>query len=314
MKENNRSNNILRFLFLLLLILLTIVSANAQFTSTTERTIKGTVYKSLRIKSRLLGEDLKYSVYLPPEYPDGNKRFPVLYLLHGFDGDETSWIKMGHIQKSADSMILHRIIRPIIIVMPAGQNSYFINDYKNQFPYEDFFIKEFIPYIDSVYRTLSEKKFRGIAGLSMGGYGAIILPLKHPDTFGYSIALSAAIRTDATFEQLSPEKYKINFSHLYGTSPKSSGRITNHWKENSPFYLVNEQTAYEYDNIKWYIDCGMQDFLLPGNEAFHQLLLKLEIPHEYHMRIGTHNWNYWNMEIPYGLKFFSSHLPMPEKH
>ncbi len=306
MKRNLSTTFALQYCFLTLLILFRVNTGNAQVLSNQDK--KGTVYESLQIKSKLLGEDLKYSVYLPPDYQKSDIRFPVLYLLNGFGGDETSWIRMAHIQMLADSLINYHIIRPMILVMPDGQNSYFINDYKNAFPYEDFFIKEFIPFIDSLYRTLPEKNSRGIAGLSMGGYGAIILAVKHPDIFGYSIALSAALRTNETFENLSPDRYKNNFSRLFGDSLTGSERITRHWKENSPFYLVNAKTAEVLKNVQWYIDCGMHDPLLSGNETFHQLLLNLNIPHEYHMRIGNHNWNYWRREIPDGLIFFSENL------
>ncbi len=241
-----------------------------------------------------------------------NIRFFIFYTDYG--GNETSWVRDSHIQLLMDSLISNKIIRPFILVMPNGQNSYFINNYNNSFPYEDFFINELVPFIDSTYRTLPERNFRGIAGLSMGGYGAIILPVKHPDIFGYSVALSAALRTDETFIKVSKKKYSINFAKLYGDSLNGQQRITRHWKENSPFYLVNKQTANDLKKIQWYINCGMQDFLLPGNESFHRLLLDLNIPHEYHMCIGIHNLHYWDMEIPYGLEFFSSHLPMPDMH
>lgn len=312
MKKVNSRAFFLQCYFLIQLLLFQFNPGNAQ-TTTYHDYLKGTVYESLGIESKLLGEYVKYSVYLPPEYNSTNEKYPVLYLLHGFNGNETSWVRDSHIQLLMDSLISNKIIRPFILVMPNGQNSYFINNYNNSFPYEDFFINELVPFIDSTYRTLPERNFRGTAGLSMGGYGAIILPVKHPDIFGYSVALSAALRTDETFIKVSKKKYSINFAKLYGDSLNEQQRITRHWKENSPFYLVNKQTANDLKKIQWYINCGMQDFLLPGNESFHWLLLDLNIPHEYHMCIGTHNLHYWDMEIPYGLEFFSSHLPIPDK-
>jgi S-formylglutathione hydrolase FrmB len=265
--------------------------------------IKGTVYKSLDFNSKIVDNKLKYSVYLPPYYHTSNDSFPVLYLLHGYGGNETSWIDRCNIHRIIDSLILIREIPPMIIVMPDGKNSYYINDYQHKFPYENIFIGELIPYIDSTYKSLPFKKFRYIAGLSMGGYGAVVLSIKHHDVFGICIALSAALRTDEMIINEDSSKYSNKFSDLFGGELQGSARVNEYWRSYSPFYLLNDSISGKLKNTYWYINCGMNDFLIQGNESLHAAFLKLEILHEYHVRVGSHNWEYWKTGIIEGIKF-----------
>jgi enterochelin esterase-like enzyme len=273
--------------------------------------IRGTVYKSLEVYSNILNDKLNYSVYLPPYYHTSADSFPVLYLLHGFMGDETSWIDRTKIHIIIDSLISREEIPPLIVVMPDARNSYYINDYQLQFPYEDIFINEFIPFIDSTYKTLPYPGYRIIAGLSMGGFGAVINCIKHADVFGSCIALSAAVRTDEMTVNMKPEEYSSKFSHIYGSNLEGNDRITEHWVNNSPFYLINDSIADRLKSIDWYFDCGMNDFLINGNEILHQIFLKYNIPHEYHVRIGSHNWDYWHTGIIEGIRFAGQRLKEP---
>lgn len=295
----------IHYIFLSTLVISWLINPQLNGQSFTElnREIKGTVYKSLDFDSELVNNRLKYSIYLPPYYHTTNDSFPVLYLLHGYGGGETSWIDRCNIHRIIDSLILTRQITPMIIVMPDGKNSYYINDYQRKFPYEDIFIKELIPYIDSTYKSLSSKKFRFIAGLSMGGYGAIVLSIKHHDVFGACIALSAAVRTDEMIINEDSLKYNSRFSDLYGGELQGSTRVNKYWKSNSPFYLLNDSISEKLKNTCWYINCGMNDFLIRGNESLHTAFLRLGILHEYHVRVGSHNWQYWKTGIIEGIKF-----------
>ena len=259
---------------------------------TTPAAAQGYVNRSQSFQSEILNRTIEYSVYLPENYSH-KKVYPVLYLLHGVGGDETSWEKRFDLQHLADSLMGANALPEVVIVMPDGKKSYYINDHKKQFPYEDFFVEELIPFIDSNYNTDKQKDNRGICGLSMGGFGATILPLKHPDIFGTSMNLSGAIRTSAQFIAVSPVKYHSYFAHVFGDSLSGSDRITEHWKENSPYYILDSTNADTLKTINWYIDCGMQDYLFPANKAFHELLLQYRIPHVYHMRLGEHSWSYW---------------------
>ncbi len=265
--------------------------------------INGTVYSSLEFSSRILNDKLGYSVYLPPYYHTSDDSFPVLYLLHGYGGNETSWINRCNIHRIVDSLILEGEIPSMIIIMPDGRKSYYINDFQQQFPYEDIFTGELIPFVDSTYKTLPQKKYRFIGGLSMGGYGALILSIKHPDLFGVCISLSAAVRTDEMIASVDSTDYNSKFSVLFGSEFQGNARINDYWKSYSPFYLLNDSISNELKSVYWYIECGMNDFLIKGNEALHTAFLNLGINHEYHVRIGSHNWEYWKKGIIEGMKF-----------
>ena len=294
----------MRYISLFILVIPWIINLQINGQSFTELNseIKGTVYRSLDFKSELVDNRIKYSIYLPPYYHTSNDSFPVLYLLHGYGGSETSWIDRCNIHRIIDSLILTQDILPMIIVMPDGKRSYYINDYQHKFPYEDIFIKELVPYIDSTYKSLPFKNCRFIAGLSMGGYGAIVLSIKHHDMFGACIALSAAVRTDEMIINEDSSKYSSKFSDLFGGELQDSARINEYWKSNSPFYLLNDSISGKLKNTCWYINCGMNDFLIHGNESLHTAFLKLGILHEYHVRVGSHNWEYWKTGIIEGIK------------
>ncbi len=265
--------------------------------------INGIAYKSLEFNSKILNTRLKYSVYLPPYYHTSRDSLPVLYLLHGYGGSESSWIDRCDIHGIIDSLIGAAEIPSMIVIMPDGKNSYYINDYQHQFPYEDIFINELIPYVDSTYRTRANRSNRIIGGLSMGGYGAVLLSIKHPGIFGTCISLSAAIRTDEMIIDLDSANYSKKYSDLFGGELQGDERINEHWKSYSPFYLLNDSISQTLKSINWYFDCGIDDFLINGNEAFHDAFLKLGIPHEYHVRIGSHNWEYWKNGLTEGIKY-----------
>ncbi len=253
----------------------------------------GTVKESLNISSKYLHGVSEYSVYLPPSYSvDSQKKFGLMYLLHGYGGNENSWIRRCKIKSILDSLISENAMPELIVIMPDAKNSYYINDYLGKFNYEDYFIKELLPHINQNFRIDSSKK-PAICGLSMGGFGAIILPVKHPEIFSHSISLSPAVRTPKIFSGLPQEKYNSYFGNLFGHDLASEERITEHWKKNSPFFMIDSSNVSNISNTKWYIDCGMYDFLFPANRAFHNFLLDFNVPHEFHMRIGKHNWEYW---------------------
>ena len=263
---------------------------------------KGTVFQSLPFFSKTAGENIRYSVYLPPDYYSTPDSFPVLYLLHGLGGNENSWLNDFAVSRIADSLITGNVMPSMIIIMPDGRKSYFINDYNNAFPYETIFIDELIPYIDSKYKTKTGKPFRAIGGLSMGGYGALIHCIRHPDHFAAAISLSAAVRTDSMIMNEKPEKYNQIFKPLYGDSIQLFRTVTHHWTENNPLVQVALRPE-TLTTIRWYLDCGFSDYLLQGNEALHDVLTQYKIPHEYHIRPGNHNKAYWESVLVPALLF-----------
>lgn len=255
------------------------------------------------IESRILDQQVKVSIILPEAYYTSRDSYPVVYLLHGFGGDQNSWIKRCRINYMIDSLLTVGAIDDCIYILPDAGNSYFINNYDSTYCYADFFSGELVPWVDSLYRTIPEKHARALLGLSMGGFGSIVLALKYPDVFGIVVALSAAVRTEEIFKDLPQKKYETNFAKVYGPGLSPEERITEHWKDNSPFYIIDSVSAGLYTDINWYIDCGQNDFLLPANEAFHDLLRQYNIPHEYHVRPGTHNWEYWESGARRGFIF-----------
>jgi enterochelin esterase-like enzyme len=140
----------------------------------------GKVIEQRTVKSTIMSRDVKYTIYLPADYDASERTYPVVYLLHGYTDDNTGWLQFGEINRYADKAIGEGTIPPMIIVMPNGDSSWYINSFDGKEKYEDFFVKEFIPAIEKTYRIKAEKRYRGIAGLSMGGYILIYLLLQPP--------------------------------------------------------------------------------------------------------------------------------------
>jgi enterochelin esterase-like enzyme len=269
---------------------------------------EGFVKESLKVDSKILGKSVEYSVYLPPDYESSSRSYPVVYLLHGYSDDETAWIQFGEVNKTMDKAILDRTLPPMIIVMPDAGVSWYINNFNASVRYEDFFFQEFIPFIESSYRIRALKEFRGVAGLSMGGYGAFVYAVKHPDKFVASAPLSAAFRNEEEVVVQSQDRWDMIEGPVFGPGLTGKKRITDHWKTNNPFYLVNNSTSEALKSVKYYIDCGDDDFLYKGNSNMHILLRDKNIPHEYRVRDGGHSWIYWRTGILEALKFIGENF------
>ncbi|WP_461125477.1 alpha/beta hydrolase [Spirosoma aerophilum] len=262
--------------------------------------------ESLIMNSSLLNQALKFSIYLPPDYYVSNRRYPVVYLLHGYGDNETSWVQFGEADRIADEGIKAGELPPMIIVMPNGGASWFVNDYQNKVRYEDMFVQELIPHIDSMFRTRTQREFRGVSGLSMGGFGSLALAMHHPELFGSCAALSAGIRTDEGFKSIPDERYNLVFAPVFSGPAKGDERLTITWKRNSPITLARSAPEKDLSNVRWYIDCGDDDALTVGNAMLHLALLDRKIPHEYRVRDGGHTWSYWRTGLPDALKFLAT--------
>ncbi|MFW5757642.1 MAG: alpha/beta hydrolase [Bacteroidota bacterium] len=263
---------------------------------------QGQVLESLRMNSELGDRDIGYSIYLPPGYAESNRDYPVLYLLHGYSDNETAWVQFGEVNATADRAIASREIPPMIIVMPDAGISFYINAADGSDPMEDIMIREFIPFIDKTYRTRTEREFRAVSGLSMGGYGALIWSLRNPDMFSSCAAFSAAVYTDEQIKQMPEDRFNNFIKRLYGTG-ENNARISNHWLEHSVINLVNTLPQEEIKKVRFYIDNGDDDFLFEGNALLHIAMRKQGIPHEFRIRDGAHNWTYWRNHIIHGLRF-----------
>jgi len=163
------------------------------------------------------------------------------------------------------------------------------------------FIKEFIPFIEKEYRVRSKKEFRAIAGLSMGGNGALVLSMRNTELFSSCIAMSAGTFTDE--EMIDKDEYNRYFGDIYG--PKTKDGLSDHWKANNPLHLLENIDVKKLKSVRYYIDCGDDDFLYKGNSALHVKMRDLKIPHEYRTRQGGHEWSYWRTGLYDGLKYIS---------
>jgi enterochelin esterase-like enzyme len=260
----------------------------------------GKVMDDLSMTSKILKMERKYAIYLPPDYETSQRSYPVLYLLHGSGDDQTGWVQFGEVLHIADEAINLGNATPMIIVMPdanTGQRGYF-NDVKGEWRYEDFFFEEFIPFIEKQYRIKTEKRFRAISGLSMGGGGTFVYALHHPEMFSSACPLSASIGL------LSPEQAKENLMQR-GMTNLTDAEIETYFKRNSVLALIDSIPDDKKSEVRWYIDCGDDDFLFEGNSLVHIAMRKKGIPHEFRIRDGGHTWTYWRASLPTVLTFIS---------
>jgi enterochelin esterase-like enzyme len=263
----------------------------------------GKVLEERRVKSAILHKDVRYSVYLPPDYSTSERSYPVVYLLHGYSDDNTGWLQFGEINRLADKAIGDGTIPPMIIIMPNGDSSWYINSYDSRENYEDFFVREFMPEIEKTYRILAEKRYRGIAGLSMGGFGTLIYLLKHPDLFAAGGALSAAIFDDSTVVTLQDGFWDQVFAPLFGRGLKGKDRLSASYYANSPLKIVADRSADELRKVRYWIDCGDDDGLSKGNCLLHIAMQEKHVAHEFRVRDGAHTWTYWRSGIIDALAF-----------
>jgi enterochelin esterase-like enzyme len=259
----------------------------------------GKVYDDLSLPSKILKMDRKYSIYLPPDYETSTRSYPVLYLLHGSGDDQTGWVQFGEVLNITDNAIKDGTATPMIIIMPdanTGRRGYF-NDPKGDWNYEDFFFKELVPYVEKKYRIKSDKRFRAVAGLSMGGGGSFVYALHHPEMFSSACPLSAAT---------GPMTVEDAKKQLTRTIPNvADSVVTQYYNRHSVVALVNAVPDDQKKAVRWYIDDGDDDFLYEGNCMVHIAMRKKEIPHEFRIRDGGHTWTYWRESLPKVLEFVS---------
>ncbi len=266
----------------------------------------GQVMDDLSLPSKILNMERKYAVYLPPDYETSKRSYPVLYLLHGGGDDHTGWVQFGEVQHITDKAIREGTATPMVIIMPdanTGQRGYF-NDPKGTWNYEDFFFKEFMPHVEKKYRIKTDKRYRAVAGLSMGGGGSFIYALHHPELFSSACPLSAAT---------GPLNLEDAKAWLGRRSDKTytDAEIESYYNQYSTVALLDTLKVEDVRSVRWYIDCGDDDFLYEGNALVHIAMRKKEIKHEYRVRNGAHNWTYWREALPTVLAFISEAFHQP---
>ena len=251
------------------------------------------------LESRILGAQVKFNVYLPDSY-DESAHYPVIYLLHGLSDTYTAWAEKGNMKLVADELIRSGECLPVVIVMPnAGgrptgevQNGYFNMPGWN---YEDFFFTELMPSVEAEYHAGGSKGQRAVMGLSMGGGGSTVYCQRHPDKFSSCYVMSAWLDNKEEKVSVKDRKDKLQIVCQSVCEHSAIDFIEN----------ADERTVEAMRTVKWFIDCGDDDFLLDLSVKLHQDYRARKIKSELRVRDGVHNWEYWHNALRTALPFAS---------
>jgi putative tributyrin esterase len=270
----------IRILVLILLTLLLCASADARV-------------ETVRFQSKLVNSTLPYNVILPPDYDTAKTtRYPVLYLLHGLSGHYSDWVQRTNV---ADYAAEYRMI----VITPEGNDSWYTDSATvTTEKYESYILKELIPDVQQRYRTIEARYGRSIAGLSMGGYGAIKFGLKSPLTFVFAGSMSGAFSVTRLTEQDGNPRWESSLT-VFGP-PGADAR-----KANDLFELVEKLSAAHVSSLPYfYFDCGTEDSLrnFSANRKLSDLMFEKKIQHEYRQLPGDHSWGYWDRQVQEILK------------
>ncbi len=245
-------------------------------------------FASLHYFSRSLSKASTFNVIFPDD-PAVPRPWSVFYLLHGLSDDHTIWGRRTNVERYVEKL-------PLVVVMPDGGRGWYTNGVEGS-AYEDDLIKDVVGLVDRTFPVKAERAGRAIGGLSMGGYGAVKLGLKHPEIFGsinsHSGALAFLRADPAQARQLSPESARI-----FGKSPAGGPE--------DPFAIVEKLDHGRIPPIR--IDCGTEDFLIGQNRDFHAHLEKMKVAHEYAEFPGSHNWEYWDLHVREAIAFHARNL------
>ena len=245
---------------------------------------------TVQVFSASMNKNIKTCVIVPDNYKKSKKKFPVVYLLHGYSGNYATWVKsFKHVGEQVDKYGF------IVIGVDGNFSSwYFDSPIDSSFKYETYVINELIPFVDKNYKTIANRESRAISGLSMGGHGALYLSFKHQDVFGAAGSMSGGV----DFRPF-PENWDIK---------KRLGSITEfpeNWDKNT---VTNMLELVKDNNLKLIIDCGVDDFFIDVNRQLHTKMLALKINHDYIERPGQHNIEYWENSLKFQLLFFSNYF------
>ena len=257
---------------------------------------------SVRSAGTILGHNVKYCALLPASYDaDKQRRYPILYHLHGLGDNEQSFIQTGG-WNVIDEMQARGQLAEFITVTPAGGMSFYVDSRDGRVKYEQFFLREFMPAIEKKYRVQSGRAARGISGISMGGYGALHLAFAHPQLFGSASAHSPAIFVNPSGDSRLITGGRFDVMGMVYGSPIDKA----FYARNSPLTLAREH-ASALRSMKIYFDCGTEDGygFDAGTRALDAELTKLKLQHEAHLYPGRHDWVYFAEHLPASLKFHS---------
>ncbi|MCS6873588.1 MAG: esterase family protein [Pyrinomonadaceae bacterium] len=245
------------------------------------------IFEDFYLQSKLMGRQMPYRIIYPKNYKESKeKRFPTIYLLHGLSGNYKNWSEKTALLKYATEY-------DFLFVLVEGENGWYSDSPSkpNSF-YESYVIEELIPEIDRNFRTIADRNHRIIAGLSMGGYGAIKFGLKYPEKFALVGSFSGALSATSIDERQTLEWISKSLREAFGEQ-NSQAR-----KANDIFLLIQQMHEKQLSSLPFiYFDCGTEDFLFKSNQDFMKLLTEKKVKHEYRQLPGNHTWDYWNAQI-----------------
>lgn len=246
-------------------------------------------------QSESLARPMKYRILLPGDYFHSDRSYPVLYLLHGWHGDYQNWSTLTNLTQNAKDV-------PLIIVMPDAGDSWYVNSASTaQDKFETYIARDLINQVDQHWRTLRSSHRRAIAGLSMGGYGAVKFAQKFPEMFTFAGSISGAFNAPAT--ELAEARADLRPSLM-----KAFGDANSSTRAENDVYRLLERTTSAL-NPYFYIDCGSSDStFIASNRRLAGVLSQHKVPYEYHEHPGSHSWQYWDQRLPDLLKAVMQHI------
>jgi len=245
------------------------------------------------LNSRVLHRAVRYCVMLPQDYEKNtSQKYPVLYFLHGLGENEQTLMRSGGWGLIQD-LQRQKKVGDFLMVAPEGRASFFINSADGQTRYSDFFISEFLPYVETHYRVVRTRAKRGVTGLSMGGYGALRAAFAHPELFGSVSVQSAALITESPREIDSDLRGTGQLAQLLATVFGNPIDVP-HWQQNHPFTLARKNEI-QIKTQSIYVNCGQQDDLgfEKGAAQMHKQLQAERVRHEFHLYPGGHSAEYF---------------------
>ncbi|MGI6400644.1 MAG: serine hydrolase [Thermoguttaceae bacterium] len=252
----------------------------------------GSQLVSCAIHNDALDQDMRYIVYLPNGYLTSSMSFPVLYLLHGLSDDEKTWssLEKGQLKRICDEYFAERPEQKRIIIMPDARATWYRDAVDGPDQYETFFFNEFIPHVEKEFRCQTDRESRAIAGLSMGGYGTFLYALRRPDMFSAAYGMSPAV----SYGQNRPQRNEVGSDEEFEKQME--------WARRNDVFLMLD-SYQDKEAVRFMVDCGDDDFCLPGAFGFFMKSRQLGIPCELRVRDGVHSWNYWRDSLPQALDF-----------
>ncbi|HKG60195.1 MAG TPA: alpha/beta hydrolase family protein [Pyrinomonadaceae bacterium] len=258
--------------------------------------------ETVRFQSKLINTTLPYNVILPADYQTSRAtRYPVLYLLHGLTGHYDDWVARTNI---ADYAADYRMI----VIMPEANDSWYTDSaIVATDKYETYILKELIPDVQQRYRTIEARYGRAIAGLSMGGYGAIKFGLKSPAMFVFAASMSGAVGVTRLADKEIPDSWRESMKH-FGAAGNETRNV------NDLFEILRKLTAARVASLPYfYFDCGTEDspLIFPYNRELAALMFDKKIPHEFRELPGDHSWAYWDQQVQEILKIAADKMRLP---